>query len=582
MMMRDAARAVPVQQDRETTDYGGPDETVNGLPGTGKTTYLLDTFIHEVENGVRPTDIAAVTFRRAMASEFRDRIEGRLGDDLAAEGRNHWVRTVHSACFRLLGLSREQVVDDEDRFEVSKAVGVPFRGGMADDEDEDDRPAWMQLSSSSGAELGNRLFDLRSHCIQTFRDPATGWRDTPAISVELRQSLGSSPGLVERFNEEYERYKRENGLSDFDDMLLDVYRDGVTPPVRVLIEDEYQDKTPLQVAIHRQWAEQTERVYVAGDVQQTLYGFMGTDPSFMTSAINTASETTVLDTSYRFGPDLWEFATGILADAGVSDVPDIEPVGESSVERIGMPEYRNVVADIADEDTLHLVRANYMADTAGDVLKQAGVPFRNARWGVRWSGRMYRLYNASAALVRAVAESADEFGTPDYSELSQVDARHLVKPLPAAMFAGQKRTKRKLDVLDATDGDGFADIDLNSWFDPTELHALLDEPTPFDAMNPSAVGSDDIRERLKEAWRVRDGAPIGDLTHTITTIHGAKGAEADTVFLYDGSTKRIQRDADPTTEARVWFVGATRAKNQLYVVSSDEQHSQPLPEVGGR
>jgi superfamily I DNA/RNA helicase len=246
-----------------------------------------------------------------------------------------------------------------------------------------------------------------------------------------------------------------------------------------------------------------------------------------------------------------------------------------------MPEYRDVVADIPDEDTLHLVRANYMADTVGDVLKQAGVPFKNARWGVRWTDRMYRLYNATAALVRAVADSADEFETPDYSEVSASDARHLVKPLPADMFAGRKRATRKLDALDATDGDGFGEVDLKSWFDVGELLALLDAPTPFDAMNPSGVGSEDVRERLKEAWRVRDGAPIGDLTHTITTIHGAKGAEADTVFLYDASTKRIQRDADPTAEARVWFVGATRAKNRLYVVSSDAQHRQPLPEVGG-
>lgn len=551
------------------------DEAVYGLPGTGKTTYLIDIFEDEIEGGLRPSDIVAVTFRKPMASEFRERVEQRIGEDLPD---NHWVRTTHAACFRLLGLTTEDVIDDEHRYEVCESIGIPFRGGSGDGGDEDEeRPPWMQVSKNNANVLGNQLFSLRSRCIQTFRDPVNGWRDLPTIAPSLRQDIGGSPGLVARFNDEYEDYKHETGLSDFDDMLREVYQGNLTPPATVLIEDEYQDKTPLQVAIHEQWAERAKRVYVAGDDNQALYGFMGTDPEFMVDALTEAAETTVLDKSYRFGPDLWDFAVSILDNAGYEDIPDIEPVGESSVERISFGEYRDIVGEMPEEDTYHLVRANYMGETIGGVLDEAGVPYRNLRHGVRWTERMYGLYNATARLTELLETSRGEFAEPDFSGLSRMDLKCLLRPLPAVVFAGNKARQKKKKLLDASDES--ADFDVGKWFDSGEMMTLLDKPNPFMAMNPSGVGSESVRERIQEAWRVRDGKPIGDLTHKITTIHGSKGAEADTVFLYDGSTSRIQRDADKQAEARVWFVGATRARENLYVVSAPEDNRQWLPEA---
>ena len=59
-------------------------------------------------------------------------------------------------------------------------------------------------------------------------------------------------------------------------------------------------------------------------------------------------------------------------------------------------------------------------------------------------------------------------------------------------------------------------------------------------------------------------------TVRIDTIHGSKGLEADTVFLHTGTTPKIKKSMQTLhgrqDEARVFFVGMTRAAQTLFVV----------------
>src|SRR5208283_614595 len=69
----------------------------------------------------------------------------------------------------------------------------------------------------------------------------------------------------------------------------------------------------------------------------------------------------------------------------------------------------------------------------------------------------------------------------------------------------------------------------------------------------------------------------------ILTIHGAKGLEAEAVFLHTAITPRIQKkllipDKESQAEARVWYVGVTRPKNVLYLVT-DAGKNYTLPGV---
>jgi superfamily I DNA/RNA helicase len=66
-------------------------------------------------------------------------------------------------------------------------------------------------------------------------------------------------------------------------------------------------------------------------------------------------------------------------------------------------------------------------------------------------------------------------------------------------------------------------------------------------------------EKLRDKPRVR-----------LSTIHSAKGAEADHVVLMTEMAWRTAREAyqNPDDERRVWYVAATRARSKLTIVAS--------------
>ena len=55
------------------------------------------------------------------------------------------------------------------------------------------------------------------------------------------------------------------------------------PPLKVLIVDEAQDCTPLQWSVIYKLAENTDRIYLAGDDDQAIYQWNGADPKYFTT-----------------------------------------------------------------------------------------------------------------------------------------------------------------------------------------------------------------------------------------------------------------------------------------------------------
>ena len=113
----------------------------------------------------------------------------------------------------------------------------------------------------------------------------------------------------------YARYKKELGLIDFIDQeqqtleLLDSDEvcQAIKDQYKILVVDEFQDTSPLQLAIFMKLAEYMEEVIWVGDPKQSIYRFRGADPQLMMEAFKTIRATgeehiKTLSKSYRTRP----------------------------------------------------------------------------------------------------------------------------------------------------------------------------------------------------------------------------------------------------------------------------------------
>jgi ATP-dependent exoDNAse (exonuclease V) beta subunit len=125
----------------------------------------------------------------------------------------------------------------------------------------------------------------------------------------------------------YAAHKTREGVLDFCDqeaLLLDLLqrnaavRDELAQRLRLLVVDEFQDTSPLQLALFQELAKLGPATVWVGDPKQAIYGFRGTDPALMQAALKQATAAgtaTVLGTSYRARPDLVAFANALFVPA---------------------------------------------------------------------------------------------------------------------------------------------------------------------------------------------------------------------------------------------------------------------------
>ncbi len=124
--------------------------------------------------------------------------------------------------------------------------------------------------------------------------------------------------------------------------------------IDLVLVDEFQDTSPIQLAIFLRLAELAVESVWVGDPKQAIFGFRGTDPKLMDAAIGTTSELTdpelvqqavnamgkserieTLSISYRSRPELVRLTSDIFAPAFASQ---------------GMPEERTRLAPHRDEE----------------------------------------------------------------------------------------------------------------------------------------------------------------------------------------------------------------------------------------
>lgn len=132
----------------------------------------------------------------------------------------------------------------------------------------------------------------------------------------------------------YEDYKKARGLIDFIDqehLALKLLRDkkevqkSIADRYKILVVDEFQDTSPLQLAVFMELAKHVDEVMWVGDPKQSIYRFRGADPELMNATLKKIVEEAgkpvkKLKESFRTSQVPLEFSNQIFARALVPHV----------------------------------------------------------------------------------------------------------------------------------------------------------------------------------------------------------------------------------------------------------------------
>ena len=243
-------------QQREAAGLERGDAVLLAGPGTGKTYVLVRRveFLVDVHD-VRPRHITAVTFTRAAASEMRDRLVKRLGDD----GQAIRVSTLHS--YALRELLRQG------------AAGLPLPVRVVGDWEE----RWI-VEEELARVLGRGVVEVRAAILRLADD----W-DTLAADGE-----GWADGFPDpAFLDGWRRHREVYGYTLRSELVYQLLCELRTnpnfspaTPCEVALVDEYQDLNLCDLTTIRTLATRANaEVFAAGDDDQSIYSFRHAHPA---------------------------------------------------------------------------------------------------------------------------------------------------------------------------------------------------------------------------------------------------------------------------------------------------------------
>lgn len=145
----------------------------------------------------------------------------------------------------------------------------------------------------------------------------------PRFHDDLKQLIEGVFKCAIQALEGYEVFKQEHGLMDFIDQetrVLDLaqhneaFRNSLRDRIQLLMVDEFQDTSPIQLALFLALHELAENSVWVGDPKQAIYGFRGTDPQLMNEVVAVIKKSSVLSSSWRSRENLINFTNTLFSE----------------------------------------------------------------------------------------------------------------------------------------------------------------------------------------------------------------------------------------------------------------------------
>lgn len=542
---------------------------VKAGPGTGKTKTLVSRLKYLLENRrVHPSEITAVTFTNQAAAEMRERIIRETGKRSA--GRMMKIGTFHGVCLDFL-----------------KAQGQEFfLAGEAE--------LWdlaEQAMEESGESMGIKEFLERVS------------RQKAGITAAETEETGSAGEEIwQHACERYEQLKKKKKLYDFDDLLLCTaeliesghVRSGWEKSFRYLLVDEFQDINPIQHHLIQIWHSSGRELFVIGDPDQSIYGFRGADARCFEKLAGEYQDLEVIELkeNYRSSPQILSAAEAVMRrkgslrancpnNAAVRVVQAGSPLAEDifiakEIGRmaggVGMLEAHREAWENGDRkvrgfgDIAVLYRTNHQAHLLEKCLKKEGIPYIVAgreeflqAESVQGSICFFR-YLRDEEDLPAAQECARLIWKLPWNDVTE----ELVRTTAGKMRPSwNKKKPRKFLEEWIAEMNLEKDQAIGQLAGMTVFYKTMDE-----FLSALELGVESDLKRCGNKKYLSEAV-------TLMTLHGSKGLEFPAVFICGAENRLIpleseKHPSDKEEERRLFYVGMTRAKEELVITASGE------------
>ena len=485
-----------------------------GPPGTGKTTTLLNLVDEFIQQGIRPKQIGYFSFTKKAATEAANRAADKFTLDIDNDLSN--FRTLHSYAFAQLGMTKEKMMGYEDYKEFGEKCGIPIKVARFSE--------------------GDGTFNSDNEYLTIINTAAVKRMDLLEYYDSRKNILDIERNTLFLLAEELKRFKKEKGLKDFNDLIEDFLLKETTNKFEVLFIDEAQDLSLLQWEMVRKIWARAGKTYIAGDDDQAIFKWAGADVDHFIALKEEVDDIQTLDQSYRIpGGPIHELSQKIINQVENRFDKNYKPRAEEGI----LKRYSDITqVDMSKGNWLVLSSANHFLDDVKDLCELQGWYYQHR--GVN-----------SVPLKLLMALNNWEHWRKDAS-LGNIEIKNIYEYLGSNVLPGFRTGKTLHSDTKYLMRDCRAE------------HGLVTDSVWYDAFE----GLDNVTENYIRNMRA-NGEMINKNPRIImSTIHGAKGGEADKVLLMQDITNAALEtfSHDPDELHRLFYTGATRAKRELHVL----------------
>jgi len=489
---------------------------IPGPPGTGKTHKLTEYLEKELkEYKTDPQKIVYISFSNAAAEEAQRRISDKL----------YHVGTMHSLGSKELGIKTNLQLLKGNRWKGFKNFSLICR----------DLSFESRTNEFGFVEYTNPHMKIIEYARSRKLDVQEA-----SIQLDLYQTVETS--LTEQIEQDLKTYKSSTGMVEYYDMISQFVEKKKCPLLDVVFLDEAQDLSPLQWDMFFYIESVCKRSYIAGDDDQTIYTFQGADPSIFINLKGTMDpqiqSRRVPKKIHKLAESIFPYMSQRLdkkwqardAEGNVYEDMNLEDLDFSTGQWMIIARTNKMLEPIME----YLYRLNFRFDSK--IQKLLPSDMLNA----------YRVWDRLSKGAKVSKDDVKDLWTYLSTE------KHVARG-----FKDEKKLEPIISVNMEELREHYGLRATGSW-----EHLNFPEQSKIYIKNLLESGDD-----LMKKARIK-----------VSTIHSVKGEESINVVLYTDIERIIYESAlkDPDPEHRTFFVGVTRAKENLFLMQPTSEYQYKI------